>query len=309
MRHLSTLEKQMRKIRLFLLLISIAVGASAQVSLESDFLRSSDFVNGHGVKLGKGSMQRLKFKGTLPVYHRTDSFGYQNAWLVSLSATQAWFHNEGKAVEYCPGSIINASLGVAHIRSISKRWYLLAQLGFGIYAPNSYIRFKSILAQGGAVFAYRVRDNFSVGVGGGLTNSYGAPMILPMFYLDWKYRGKVQLQLSLLAGITAKVSYKPSERLSVDVTAIEFDGMSAVSWIEGRNRLWSTMMLRSRAEVSYRLWRGLWGYAGLGVTYLRQTTVKDRKISNVIHTDKDERFRFRSAPMLTAGFRYQFTAQ
>lgn len=296
-----------RKLTILLLSV-IAFCVSAQVSLESDFTGRSDFKDGYGNTVGAGSMQRLKLKASIPVWYRTDTFGHQQAWIISLGATQAWLHNQGKAFDYCPSSIINANMAVSHIRSISHKWYILASLGVGLYAPNNYIRARSILGHGGVVFAYRINPDFSVGAGGGLTNSYGAPMLLPMFYLDWKRSGRIGLHVSMLNGITARVSLTPSDRVKVDITAIEFDGMSAVINLEGATKLFSSIMLRSKAEASYRIWKGLWGYAGLGVSYLRSTTIKDRKILNTFRTYKSDRFRFGAAPILTAGLRYSFTS-
>ena len=85
--------------------------------------------------------------------------------------------------EVNPNDILNVSFNVSHLRPLSSRWYMMASLGIGVYAVPKDISFKSILASGAIIFAYKLRDNLDIGVGAGLTNSYGVPLIMPMGFL------------------------------------------------------------------------------------------------------------------------------
>lgn len=280
--------------------------AYPQATLEWNYFMKSTLRDHDRTNSGKGDLQNLKARINFPLSMKLDSQGKPRMWNMTLSASHYWLGNEGLAHELNPTRVINASLNLSHIRNINEKWMLIASLGVGIYAPTDYVTFKSVLANGGAIFAYRLRPNLSLGIGAGLTNSYGVPMVVPMAYLDWRLRGRVEVTLNLSYGIKANVRIKATKRLAVDITPIEFDGMSAVVKHQGKDRIYSTLSIRSLLSAEMDMGKGLSLFGGAGGVLLRNISIQERKISNLFDSDDENKYRFNPAPQLTAGIRYKF---
>lgn len=76
-------------------------------------------------------------------------------------------------------------------------WGLALSLGCGIYSHPSNIEFNSILVNGGCIIIYDINPSLSVGVGIGLTNSFGVPMVMPTGYLKWVARKKFEFDVDM----------------------------------------------------------------------------------------------------------------
>ena len=294
-----------RYILLIIATLSI-IACYSQATVEWNYFMSSTFRNHDKEDCGKGDFQRVKARVNVPLSVKLDRWGNPLVWNVTLSATHGWLGNEGLARELNPNRIINANVSVSHIRNLSENWMLIASLGVGIYAPTDYVSFRSVLANGGAIFAYKLTDNLSVGLGAGLTNSYGAPMVVPMGYLDWRLHGRVEVLLNISNGIQTKVSIKATDHLSVDLSPIEFDGMSAVIKRDGKDKLYSMFMIRSTASLNLDLGKGISIFGGAGGVLLRNSTIKDRKIGSLFGGSDENKYRFNTTPQFLAGIRYKF---
>lgn len=93
--------------------------------------------------------------------------------------------------------------------------------------PNQ-IAWRSILANGAVVFVYKLRENLDIGVGAGLTNSFGVPMILPMGYLNWRTSGKYEIRVDMSSGLKVTAAKWLNRKFKLELTAIEMDGISSV---------------------------------------------------------------------------------
>lgn len=280
--------------------------AYPQATLEWNYFMKSTLRDHDRTNSGKGDLQNLKARINFPLSMKLDSQGKPRMWNMTLSASHYWLGSKGPAAELNPSRVINASLNVSHFRHLSENWTLMASLGAGIYAPNDYVTFKSVLANGGAIFAYRLTRNLSVGIGAGLTNSYGAPMVMPMGYLEWRLKGRVEIMLNISNGVKANVSIKATPRFTVDITPIEFDGMSAVVKHHGKDQIYSMFMIRSLLSADVDMGKGVSLFAGAGGVLLRKISIQERKIGNLFGGDEENKYRFNPAPQLTAGIRYKF---
>ncbi len=296
----------MKKAILTISILMSALSALSQASVQWDYFGRSDFRNHDKEVCGNGSMQRVKARVNVPLSVKIDQWNAPRVWNVTLSATQAWLDNDGMAVDLNPERIINANVSLSHIRNISEYWTLIASAGVGIYAPDNYVRWSSVLANAGAIFAYRLSDNLSIGLGVGLTNSYGAPMIMPMGYIDWRVRGKVNVSLNISNGVMAKVSINATPWLTVDLAPIEFDGMSAVVRKDDKDKLYSMFMIRSTASLNFNVSRKFSIFAGGGGVLLRNSSIKERKIGSLFGGDDKDKYRFKTAPQIVCGLRYKF---
>lgn len=294
--------------RIMFITIALLVGSLAalgQGSLQWDYFGRSSFRNHDGETVGKGEMQRVKARVNVPFsVKKMEGTDIPRMWSVAMSVNQAWLSNSGQAAHVNPTSIINASLNVAYITPLTSRWIMAATAGAGIYAPNDYVRLSSVLFNGGAIFAYRLRDNLILGFGAGLTNSYGLPLVLPMAYFDWKSKGIVDISVNLSTSVSVKVGLSLGRGFGVEIVPVEFDGMSAVMDYEGKERLYSMMAVRSSLLGTYKITKKLSAFGGVGIVSVHKATLKQRQVGNFFTTADGNKFSFRGAPLFTVGLRY-----
>ena len=145
-----------------------------------DYLPESSLKDDLGNEYGSGSLMMVSGRYNLPLSVRHDDKGRLVAWSATVNAAYGVFHNKGQARELNPDNLLNASLNISHIRPLSDKWSIIASVGGGVYAPLDGVSMKTLLANGAIIFVYKLRKNLDLGIGAGLTNSYGIPMILPM---------------------------------------------------------------------------------------------------------------------------------
>lgn len=189
-----------------LLLLVFPIASYGQGHISTDYLSSSNFKDDNGNKYGSGSLMILSGRYTLPLSTKQNNAGQITAWTVTLNCRYGILNNEAEAKKLNPDNILNSSINISHIRPITEKWSVLASLGCGVYAAPNDVTLKSVLANGAVVFVYKLRDNLSVGVGAGLTNSYGIPMILPMGYLNWQSSGKYEIKVDMSSGLNISAS-------------------------------------------------------------------------------------------------------
>lgn len=292
-----------KTIFLFLLTLVLTMTAKAQGFIETEYLSTSDMNDKDGTNHGRGDMLRVKGRYTLPLSVSMNERQQPTAWSATLAASYATLNNRGEALTLNPEEILNASLNLSHTRPLSARWQLIASLGAGIYAEPSEIAWRSILANGVALLAYKFSDNLTAGFGLTLTNSYGVPMLMPMAYLDWHTRGHVKIQANMTS---LKASTMFSERFALELTAIEVDGMSAVRRLNGETKIYSSMMLRSSLSPTIHLTHKTKLRFDLGVTWLRSSKMSDRRLKDFFKSFSDDegKYRFRPSLRCSVGISY-----
>lgn len=309
-RHRTFASKNYKQMRMFIIVFALITcsvkGTWAQGFIETDYLTRSEMSDNGGAKHGNGDMLRVKGRCTLPLSVKVNEGSQPTMWSATLAASYATMNNEGEALTINPDEIVNASLNISHVRPLSSHWQLIASLGAGVYAQPSEVAWRSILANGAAIFAYKFSDNLSAGFGVGLTNSYGVPMIMPMGYLSWRTGGNVRVQVDMASGMSVKVSTALGKRFTLELTAIEIDGMSAVRRIDGKSKIYSTMMMRSTLSPSLNLSKKLKLRFGIGGTWLRSVRLTDRNLKGFVNSfgDDDGKYRFRPSLRLSAGVSY-----
>lgn len=292
------------------LLVSLSLRGFCQGYVNYDYQPSSSFKDKEGNKHGSGNLQRISGRYTIPLSRKQNRRNQPTAWGMTLSASYAMMDNGGEARELNPDRVLNTSLTVSHLRPLSERWSLLASLGCGIYAAPYKVRWQSLLANGAFIFAYRLRDNLSIGIGGGLTNSYGVPIIMPMGYLNWKTNGRYEVAIDMANALKMQVATQVGKGMRLELTAIEMDGMSAVMRVDGKQKIYSSTMMCSGLNVSFRLLGKASLYAGVGSVWLRSTKITDRNLRSFFKSlgddgNKDE-YRFGTSLRFSVGFRYGF---
>lgn len=287
------------------IVLGAAAGAAAQASLQWDYIGTTSLRNHADEDCGRGNLQRVKLGLTLPVKMVDNKWGGRDMYGIAAAFTNAWLNNYGLAHEVNPERIVNATVSFMFMRALGEKWGIIGAAGAGIYAPSNYIRWKSVLANAGVIFTYKVNEDFTWGIGGGLTNSYGVPMILPMAYIDWKHNGKVKLTVNMSTGIKATASLNLSKRIRLDFVPIEFDALTAVIEHDGREKLYSMLNLRSNASINFKLNKDIMLFVGAGGAFVRKLDLKNRRLSNIFHTGDKNKYHYRAAPQVSCGIIYK----
>lgn len=280
----------------------------AQVAVCYDYLSESRLTDEQGNGYGSGNLMLLSGRCSLPLSTRHDGKGRQVAWAATLHAVYGMSDNKGLAGTMNPDRVLNASLNITHIRPLSGKWGIVASVGGGVYAPVDEISTKALLANGGVIFVCHLRKNLDLGIGAGVTNSYGIPMLLPMVYFSWRNAGRYELTVDMSNSMKVSVATRLGKRWKLELAALDMDGMSAVMQVEGKSKIYSTLLLKSYISPSYRLGRKTELYAGVGGNWILGISLSDRSLKGFLDSFKGDEDKpcFRPALRLTGGFRHSF---
>lgn len=271
-----------------------------------DYAPESTLRNKGGDRFGRGSMKKVEGRYGIRLSAKQDSTGRTTAWTAGVSATCAMLDNHGMAASLNPSDIFNGSLSVTHLRPFAKRWDIMASLGCGIYAPKDEVSLESMMFSGALLFIYRINRNMSIGIGGGLTNSYGVPMVLPMMYFSWETRGRYELKVNMTNSMKVSAATRFGRHLKLELVAIEMEGMAAVTEMDGQSMIYSSMTMCSYICPSLQLDKRTSIYVGFGGNWLRGTKLTKRSLKGLFESFKDNEdgIYFDVSMRLAAGIRY-----
>lgn len=185
---------------------------------------------------------------------------------------------------------------------------MLVSLGAGVFSAPNEISSKAILANGCVIFIRRVRDNLSFGIGAGLTNSYGLPLILPMGLFNWSLSGKYEVNVNLANGMQVDGGIKFSDKFKLKLVPIEMDGMSSVMDVEGESMIYSAILVRSYLRPEYKIGRSSALYLGAGGTWFRGTGMSKRSLKDFLENfgGGEKQLDFTGSGYFTIGYTHDF---
>ena len=293
---------------IWLLLIVLPLLSQGQVIIRTDLITDSKLKDDHvpedepSPTIGSGDMLKYSLQGTLPVFYEQNDSGQPTAWLIGFNAAYATMSNHDAAKALVPSKLFNAGLNLAHVRPLSERWLLMCSLGAGFYSDTHDTSWQQVLGSGGAIFAYQWRPNLLVGVGGGVSNALGLPMLMPMLYLRYSLEGKYEFSAELTSTIKIAAARKWDEHWKLELNALEGDGMSAIVKREGDWKLFGMMQLSGSISPVYYFSEKTSIFASVGVDYARSVQLSERSLKSIFNDNTD--YRFNPAPHISIGFRY-----
>ncbi|WP_018667289.1 DUF6268 family outer membrane beta-barrel protein [Bacteroides gallinarum] len=298
----------MRKIQILIVLGFTAINVYGQGYVEVVHTPSRNFMEDEGgEKLGAGNMWQLKGRYTFPFSVKQNEKKQPTIWSGTLNGMFSHMNNEGMAAEVNPNDILNLSFNVSHLRPISSKWYMMTSFGIGLYAIPNDISFKSILANGAVIFAYKLRDNLDIGIGAGLTNSYGVPLIIPMGFLKWNMTGLYEVNVEVASSIKASVSKTFSHKFRLTLVPIDMDGTSAVVKRNGKYKIYGATRMRTYISPELKVGGKSCLYVAVGAELLHSVKVSDRSYKGFTSSFKGNGgWRFGCTFHAKAGFKYGF---
>ncbi|WP_289005930.1 DUF6268 family outer membrane beta-barrel protein [uncultured Parabacteroides sp.] len=279
----------------------------AQGYIETGYTPSRSFLDKDENRCGSGNQLQLSGRYTLPFSVKQNEKGQPIAWSGTLSCSYALLNNKEEAAEINPERILNTSFNLSHTRPISDKWYLIASFGAGIYSSPDQISFKSLLANGALIFAYKLKGNLDIGVGVGLTNSYGLPLIMPMSFLKWQTNGSIDIDVEIAGRMKIAATKRMSKHFRLSLVFLDIDGLSAVMNLDGKDKIYGATRLRSYLRPELKIGQKISAYAGIGLEMYNSVKISDRSLKGFASSFKGENsWDFNRTFHIMAGIRYGF---
>ncbi|QIY91678.1 DUF6268 family outer membrane beta-barrel protein [Chryseobacterium gallinarum] len=264
-------------------------GISAELKTEyipgSNYIRPEDSVKTNS----KSDFKRVDLNLSIPLSVQKDSNGKVKAWSMLLSGSYARMTHRNYETRLFPNEMLNAQVGIQHVRPLGKKWSMMMTASVGVYTDMEKINFDDVLGQGGILFIRHFSPNLALGGGPVLTTAFGVPMILPWIYFDWKTNGKIKFNINFPEGMEA--GYQFTDKFALKAV-VNLNGMSVERNKDGKSMLLGYQQiiagLRPEIQLSDRLSLRLTG----GTTLIRSFSENDRKIKSIFRDKKMDDPRF-----------------
>ncbi|WP_284462406.1 DUF6268 family outer membrane beta-barrel protein [Chryseobacterium sp.] len=263
--------------------INAQTGISAELKTEytpfSNYIRPEDSVKTNS----KSDFKRVNLNLSIPLSIKKDNNGKVKAWSMLLSGSYARISHKNYETPLFPSEMLNAQVGLQHIRPLGKKWSMMMMASVGLYTDLERISSDDILGQGGVLFIRHFNPNLALGGGPVLTTAFGTPMVLPWIYFDWKTNGKVKFKINFPEG--AEAGYQFSDALTLKAV-VNLSGMSVERNKDGKSMMFGyqqiTAALRPEIKINDKLSLSITG----GSTLLRNFSESERKISSIFKDKK-----------------------
>ncbi len=283
-----------------------AFTAQAQISFKSEYIPYSSFKDENGNKLGgKGDLKTLDGVIRVPVSVKMNKDGKPTAWAIALGGTYASMGTKDLSKDYYMSEILNAQIGLMHLRPLNEKWSILATLGAGIYTSDlNKLSGKSILGQGGVLFIRHAKPNLDWGVGVAINNALGYPMLFPSFYLDWRLDGKYEFKLSMYDTFEVGISTQINEKFKLGIVGESKGLMSAVEK-EGKKMYYVAQYGYVGIQPEFKIGKYFSVPVTAGVSLARDTYFQSRTLK-AFYDSKDEYPHFGVSAYFSVGLKYGF---
>lgn len=307
------MKKSLTIALLTLCFIVQANSSFAQIELKTEYIGYSRFKtidekgkNTHATE-SRGSMIAYSGSLNLPLSYKLDKEERPIAWLIQMSGDYTSFSNRLRDdIELTPDAIGNLELSFSHIRPISKRWFIYASLGVGVYADHmnlERLHARNLMGKGSLLFMVQVRENLRLGVGVLFDSNFGYPMASPAFYIDWNLQGRFYLNAGM-SGIKAGLSLTNWLNLNADVS---INGSLAFMKRNDENQMFSHQYITAGLQPEFKIGKKITIPITFGVSASRTAYYQKRDIKSFFKTMwRDKNPYFKQAPYASIAFRYGF---
>lgn len=254
-----------------------------QGQLKIDYVPASNYIRPiDSLKTdSKSDFKRIDLGIEIPLSMKTDHRGKPRMWSLMMQGAYARMENKNYEEELFPTELVNTQIGVKHFRSISESWSIMAMASVGVYTDMVKVDKEAILAQGGVFFIKHFNPRLALGVGPVLTNSFGAPMVLPGIYFSWETLGFFKLRIAFPEGMELAYSFTESFDLKL---AVDLTGMTAVSKANDKMMLLGYQQITAGLRPELKLSDKLSVSLTMGSTLGRSFQFNERKIKSIFKT-------------------------
>ncbi|MEZ0007698.1 hypothetical protein ABH942_003084 [Flavobacterium sp. 28YEA47A] len=253
-------------------------GISGQV--KADYVPFSNYVRPiDSVKTdSKSNFKRVQAALEIPLSLKMVDENKPKLWSLYLQGSYATMENKYYDEKLFPTKLLNAQIGVKHIRPIGGKWSMMATLSVGVYTDLDQITVDDVLLQGGVLFIKNFKPNLAFGFGPVLTNAFGVPMVLPGIYFNWETQTALHFKIAFPEG--AEIGYRFTPNFDLKAV-IELDGMTAEVSRDGKSKLLGYQQVIAGIRPQFKLGEHWTVDLTAGSTLTRSFQTNDRKISDI----------------------------
>lgn len=294
-----------RGFALCIVLLCTFIAAIAQ-EFDISYIAPSTLKGSNGEKIGKGDQLRMNTVFKIPLSMKRKENGAIRKWDMTFNAKYAHMDYEGIAGTVYPDEIINSGAMLTHVRSLGKKWNMVASLGVSLNAIPDHIRWQNITLSGGLIFMYSVSKELHIGIGTAVTTQYDTPLILPLPYIAWNKDGKYRIELNMRGVPEIKISTDINERMSLAFKPFMMQRETAVMEQKGKDLVYSMNSMGSTFTFQYKISKRATWVADAGYIWRRTIKINERSWKGFWDsiTDDDSRSKFKSSFIISTGIRF-----
>jgi hypothetical protein len=275
------------------------------IAVSVDYLPASRYIRPEdSVKTSSTTSQRrFNMGAAFSLMNRIDTAtGKVRMLTLGLQGSYTSLDNKDYEKTIFPKELLETTVGLQYIRSMRNRWSLMVLTGATLGTDMEEITMDDLFLQGGVFFIKQHNRRFSYGIGGVLTNTFGAPMVLPAFFVKWQTESKLRVDINFpqKASVGMQLSKYTDLALAVRMNGASYDVTHGV----GGKRLMGNMEMTAGLENTWRLNRHFDFVAAGGTTLLNAVTFSDKKLSEMFKDKPDHRLG--TNYFLSAGLRWNF---
>jgi hypothetical protein len=273
-----------------LLLLTLSARAQSGISGEfkTDYVPFSNYVRPmDSTKTdAESNFKRAQIAVEVPLSLKTDQYNHPKLWTVFFQGAYAKMENKNYDISSLPiefqggfpNELLNAQIGVKHLRSLSPSWSLLVLASVGVYTDMFEINKDDVLIQGGVLFIKQFNPNLAFGMGPVLTNSFGVPMVLPGIYFNWESKGALHFKVTFPEGV--ELGYRIADNLDLKAV-VELSGMTAETKIGNKSTLLGYQQIIAGLRPQLQLGKHWILEPTGGTTLMRSFSTTNRKIKDI----------------------------
>ena len=281
-----------------------AIGAAQHIEFGN--ILSSSIENRDKQKVGRGGMQYVSGRLTLPLSIKRNAQRGIRTWLATLSGKYAHLNNKEGAALINPDKIVNTGLMLTHIRTIAPRWNMIATTGMSLQAPADYVRAQSLALTAGAIFSYNVKEGLNLGVGIVMTTTYGDPVCIPVPFITWKKSGRITYELNMRGMPEFKMSAQLTPKLSLALLPFDAERFSAVIKADNTHKVYTNNLIKTTVEGTYKVAKHLSFKAEAGYAYYHKAKLIDHSPKAFWSNMFSNKHAFKYKPSLTCSVGIQY---
>lgn len=290
-------------------LVRVCTDANAQITFKTEYIGSSPLLDNDGNRIGEGKESVLVYKGgiNLPLSTKVDERKRPTVWGVGAAASYTSFKNKKMSENLVLSEMLGIQAVLYHIRPLSEKWYMMANIGLEIYTPNtklSKIRYRNFLGNVGVIFIRKMKTNLEIGFGAAINNTFGYPMLFPALYFNWMYEGYFIFSLSLMDGGEMSVKYNINKQLSLSLVA-EMSGQGVMLKDNNREMMFSHQYIVTGFRPEFRVNKYISIPLTVGASMMRSAGFDERSLKGIFSntgTDSDIKDSFYISGGIKIGF-------
>lgn len=288
-------------------------GKAQQLSFRTEYLGNSGYYylppgEQPREKIGDAKGSAMVYQGSfsMPLSVKMNGNNRPTAWGFGIGGAYVSLKNQNFS-QHMVSEIMNLQLGVYHLRPLNDKWSLRASAGMGIFTPSanfSKISFKNVLGSGGLVFIRHLNPNLDIGGGVAINSSLGYPMVFPAVYVNWRHKGKFDVNIELVEGLDVAAGYSFNERLKLSY-ALEMNGQVALLEKDGKDVIFSHQYIVTGFRPEVKVGKSGLSVTGMaGLNLYRPAAYSDRTLKGVFAGDND--YHFSVSPYASIGLKMKF---